>query len=40
MNSLVIEVEGHSMADKVLCTGLEAELFVDGFHAVGIEVES
>jgi len=37
---LVIKVEGHGVADKILGTGLEAELFVDIFHASGIEVDT
>ena len=38
--SPVLEVEGHGVADKVLGTGLEAELFVNGFHAVRIEIDA
>ena len=37
---LVIEVEGHGVANKVLSTGFQTELFVDNFHAVRIEVDA
>ena len=40
MSLLVIEVEGHGMADKVLGAGLETEFFVDRFHAIFVEVDA
>lgn len=39
-DSLIVEVEGHRMADKVLGAGLEAELLVDKFHRVSVEVNA
>ena len=40
MGLLVVKVEGHGVADEVLSTGLETELFVNVFHAVHIEVDT
>ena len=37
---LVIEVEGHGVADKVLSTGLETELCVDSFHSIHVKVNT
>lgn len=40
VTSLVIEVEGHGVANEVLGTGFEAKLFIDRCHAVLIKVDS
>ena len=40
VSSLVVEIECHGVADKVLSAGLETELFVDVFHAVRIKVDA
>ena len=37
---LVIEVEGHGVADKVLSAGLKTKLFVDDSHDIHIKVDA
>ena len=37
---LVIEVEGHSVSDEILSTGLESKLLVNRRHRVLIEIDA
>jgi len=38
--SLIIQVESHGVSNEVLSTWLQTELFVNGLHAVPIEIDT
>lgn len=37
---LIVQVQGHRMADEVLCTGFKAELLVHSLHAVLVQIDT
>ena len=40
LDSLVIKVQGHSVANEILSTRFETEFLIDRLHAVSVKIDA